>query len=168
MKHNILRKTFLYTQGTDTKCLIFWCLGLVSGTLISSVFSQSISVVLQGSSSAHFIWAFLLSVFLPFAVCYLGIRFHREFVLYIVIFMKSFLFYCCFAGICLCYRQGGWLASFLLMFSEGITSPLLVLFIFKNIKGRRSKFQIDAALYIVLCALIYLMDYYLIRPIVLL
>lgn len=100
--------------------------------------------------------------FLPFLISAFAVSFRRFRLLPLIAFFKALLFSYVSLGIMAAYGDGGWLSCLLLMFTDVLSLPVLLLY---WLRQSRETTQSQDLLFLSLLVLIGSMDYFIISPI---
>lgn len=138
--------------------------GLFFGVWMSYGVEFSVSLMRGVMDSAVSIVSLLGVLLLPLLFSALAVYFSKPRWLFGIAFLKAFSFAFVSAGICTGFGSAGWLVRSLILFSDGLSLPLLWLYWLRHIPGRRT-FQAADVMVIAGCiGSIGLLDQFLIIP----
>lgn len=138
--------------------------GLVLGIRASHEAGLSFPLMRGALKSTVSIVRLLSILLLPFLFSALAVYFSKPKLLYGIAFLKAFVFAFISAGISAGFGGAGWLIRWLLMFSDSLCLPVLLLYWLRHIPGRR-RFQTADTMILAGCiGLVGLLDHRLIMP----
>ena len=109
--------------------MFFWLCGLIFGCWISFHFSESsISLMRSVAGSKTYIYAYFISLGVPFLITIIATSIHKLFLIYPVAFLKSSCFAICASCTFRSFGSAGWLISRLLLFSDSFGAVALIFF----------------------------------------
>ena len=139
--------------------------GLIYGTYLSLFVDPSVFSLMRMSASCHVsIVGFLSALLLPVAFSAFAIYISCVPLLFLVAFLKAFVFSFLSSGFLLALGDSGWLLRILFMFSDLASLPLLC-WLWMHIcnNGRGSNLRCAVVVLFVICGIGYL-DYYCVSP----
>lgn len=125
--------------------------GLILGIRMSCEADFPLSLMRGAMTSTVSIVRLLSVLLLPVLISALAVYFSKPQFLYGIAFLKAFLFAFVSAGITAGFGSAGWLARWMLMFSDCLCLPLLWLYWLRHLPGRKT-FQI-ADIWILACCI---------------
>lgn len=144
--------------------LIF--LGLLCGVVLT-VDPEPVSLTLMrtASFSRVSIVRLMTVLLVPFILSAFSVYTSSSFLLFPVCAIKAFSFGCCARMVTSSFGNAGWLVRWLLLFSSGMSLPLLIWFCMRHLDGTRRKDLLrDFVVCVVLIFLIGSLDYRVISP----
>lgn len=161
-----LHRCFCYLRRNGNVAFLAVCFfaGFSLGIRMSHEVEFSDSLMRGSVSSTVSILRLLSVLLLPFLFSALAVYFARPRLLYGIAFLKAFVFAFVSAGIASCFGSAGWLARWLIMFSDSLCLPLLWLYWLRHIPGRSGVQGADLMITVSGMALIGLFDTVLIMP----
>ena len=142
-------------------------LGLILGIRFSHTVDFSVSLMRGALCGAVSIVRLLSVLLLPLLFSALAVYFSKPRLLYGIAFLKAFLFAFVSGSVVSCFGSAGWLARWLIMFSDCMSLPLLWLYWLRHIPGRNPFQGTDTILTASGLALIAILDHTLIMPLAL-
>lgn len=100
-------------------------LGFAFGALYITHYSFSSLMLLLEYPQMSIVTGVVISA-LPFIVTYICLRHSADLLIFVLAFMRTFMFMYCFGAITIAYAEAGWLVRTLLLFSDCIAVPLLI------------------------------------------
>lgn len=144
---------------------IWWFAGLILGALAAYHLSDSFFPLMRAAAQSRVSIVSLMTVtLLPLLASALAVSLDRSVLIFGISFIKAFLYSLCLAGMIGTFGSAAWLVAFLFLFSDNLTIPVLFLFWFRHIEGRRRSFCTDCLVCSVVCVLVGIMDFCLISP----
>lgn len=107
--------------------IAFWTTGVILG-MLSSVFSDTSSLMLTVSLNRLSIVYHVLLLCVPLILSYILFRFFNFYLVLPIVFAKAFSYLCCGMHLRLAYDAAGWLLSALLLFTDGVVCCILLCF----------------------------------------
>ena len=127
-----------YRKASIPLLAFLWCAGLLLGVLSSlNAGDQTLSLMRTLPQGGVSIVSLLGSQLIPFLISAYAVNIHLHWLLFPVAFLKAFTFSRCAALITIAFHSAGWLLRLLLMFSDLILCPVLLLFWIRFIRGDR-------------------------------
>ena len=113
-----------------------WLSGLLCGCfLVCRSGSNLVSMMLGAGFGPLSIVASFCTAFIPFLFSFFVVFISRPLLLYPICFLKAFLFSFAFAGFSYTFGTAGWLYSFLILFCDLLSAPLLYFYWSRHICG---------------------------------
>ena len=107
---------------------------------------------------------FLISLAFPILLSYILMRCFNSYWILPIVFLKALIFMCCFGSIVIIYRNAGWLASGMLLFSDFFLVVLLLYFWFRALSEKGFVAVSTILLYVLASFLIGCFDYFFVSP----
>ena len=153
--------------SSELLLILTWIGGILSGILISVSFllPQFPLMCISVYGDVSIVRVFLAFI-LPLFLCYLAAQCSARFLLYLITFIKAFVFSVCFC--CACSGQGsaGWLFRCVLFAADMICIIGMLWFSLRHISGQRTMQTTEFCLLSYGVLLICLIDHYYISPII--
>ena len=132
---------FSRSQYSEFIFSFLWCCGLFFGALFSSECSNFFSFWMRtmDPSGVSIVWLFT-ALFLPFLFSAVAVYLHQSWLLFLLAFIKAFIFGLCLCGVASACGSAGWIICVLLFFSESSLFPVLF-FCMKRFLGRPGYFS---------------------------
>ena len=128
--------SFFHCRTPRTTFILLWICGLLTGSLVSisadEILAPTMLAAISGSLS---ISGLLLVLFFPLLLTAAAVFISRPAVLYLIAFLKAFLFAFTGIGLLLSLESSGWLVRCLLMFSDSLLLPFLWLLWLQMLSG---------------------------------
>ena len=117
---------FSRSQYSEFIFSFLWCCGLFFGALFSSECSNLFSFWMRtmDPSGVSIVWLFT-ALFLPFLFSAVAVYLHQSWLLFLLAFIKAFIFGLCLCGVASVCGSAGWIICVLLFFSESSLFPVL-------------------------------------------
>ena len=141
-----------------------WISAMLAGVFVCSVDSKIHSLMLVAPSCSLSIVGVLIITILPLAISIAGLYTKKFAILYIIYIIKSFSSGYLLFAIARVYGSAGWIVHLLLLFSENVTSFLILWITFRHVKGRSKTFFLDALICITISIAIGIIDYLFVAP----
>ena len=121
---------------TDRKRIslhLFWIMGLLCGGLLA-LFADNPASLMRMPRHLSIVGLLLIPLF-PFLISAFAVYLSRPRLIYAVCFLKAFCFCACAVMIRTACGSAGWLMQALLLFTDGLTTPVLYWFWLRCLDG---------------------------------
>ena len=161
-----LHRYFSWIRRNANMVILAACFlaGFVLGIRMSHGAELSVSLMRSALYGTVSIVGLLAVLLLPFLFSALAVYFSKSQLLYGIAFLKAFLFAFIATAVSSVFGNAGWLARFLILFSDSLNLPLLWLYWLRHIPGKRAYQAADAMVLACCICLVGIADYILIMP----
>lgn len=137
-----------------------WLFGLLLGFFAAKCAGYGVSAAVYASAfgSVSLLRACVFAV-LPFLVSYMAVWLCERWLLHALCFAKAFAFGYCATGIGIAFGAAGWLARLLILFSDCMILPALLLYILFFIE-KNKRFHLISILFILYAVIVVIADNY--------
>lgn len=143
-----------------------WILGLLSA--VAAVLCQhSFSMMYPFVFDRVSIVGMIASLVLPIILSYILINRCNIYFALPVLFLKAFLYMCCYYSISVAFGSAGWLVRALVLFSDSVSVVILLFFFYMYVAGDTGVFHRLFRIAILALLVIGCLDYYVISPFIL-
>ena len=161
-----LHRFFVWLRRNANAALLAACflVGFVLGVRMSCGVDFSVSLMRGAMAGSVSIVSLLCVLLLPLLFSALAVYFSKPRLLYCIAFVKAFAFAFVSAAITSGFASAGWLARWLLMFSDCLSLPLLWMYWLRHVPGRRAFQAADVSVIAGCIGLVGLCDQILVMP----
>lgn len=145
---------FYASFSTSFRLFLIWILGLLLGTFSLMAADESfISLMRLAPSRQVSIVGLLISSFLPFLLCVCAVYIGKPSSLYLICFVKAFLFAQCSMALSLAFCSADWMIRILYQFTDLVSLPFFCWFCLRHISGSGALIRRD----ILVCSVVWLL-----------
>ena len=155
-------------KGMSLILAICWINGIVFGVFCySSSPTEVTSLMHRTLSCSVSIVGLLNAALIPFLLSALFMTLSIPFMLFVLCFLKAFLFSFVSMGVLAYAGSGGWLLRYLFLFSDCVTLPVLFGYWFGFVSAPiKSRLVLTTCVVLLALAVVTILDYHVIAPIV--
>ena len=142
-----------------------WILGIVLGfgfSFQTTVYTSSL--MLSAANCRLSIVGLLFVLIFPFLISFVLFRLFKPLLVLPILFFKAFSFSCCVFSIVLAFGDAGWLARWLLVFSNSLAVVIYIRFCLRHAAGDNETLKRDFIISLVSVTAIGCIDYFIISP----
>ena len=132
------KSTVILRKACKLLLAFCYCFGLLSGALLASGTGSDVLSTMRTAPFARVSIMSLITVTsLPFLIAAIAVYLSRLRLLYFICTAKAFLFGYCMMCVSIGFGSAGWLVRGLLLFTEILLQPLLILFCIRHLEGEK-------------------------------
>lgn len=145
--------------------LLVWCTGMLTGIYVSLHNFPNVSSWVHSYDGGVSIVSLLICSAFPFVIYAFLTSCGLRWLLLPLCFTKAFMYCFCACSVALVYGSGGWLARILLLFSNTVSTTVLLWYQFKSIDVGATNMRTITVACVLLVSLSSIFDHYIVTPI---
>lgn len=121
-----LTYSFFSCRNFNVVLAILWVGGLLSGTLTTLLFGPLLApLIISALNCGLTFFSLLTALLLPLLLTFFAVYSSQRWLIFIIVFLKAFLFSYVWVSILAAFQSSGWLLCAILMFGASLALPFL-------------------------------------------